>query len=78
MRNVVKSKVKEMYYEARITAVVHYYALVKKEKINRSQACGIRLTEAQYMEVRNFPFSMFCFLHVVFFIDTYMGSCAMI
>jgi hypothetical protein len=40
-----------MYYEERKTAVVFYYARVKKEKITRTQACGIRLTETQYMQV---------------------------
>jgi hypothetical protein len=40
-----------MYYEARIAAVVFYYARVKKEEKKRKQACLIKLNEAQYMQV---------------------------
>ncbi|PUZ42522.1 hypothetical protein GQ55_9G589200 [Panicum hallii var. hallii] len=50
LRNVIKKRVSQMYYEERKTAVVFYYARVKKEKITRTQACGIRLTETQYMQ----------------------------
>ena len=60
MRKNVKDCFSDLYYEARIQAVIHYYALVKKELIDKPQARKIQLTDEQYMEVRNFRF------HVLF------------
>jgi hypothetical protein len=51
LRNVVKKSLTQLYYETRITAVCWYYAKVKKEKVTRSEAVEIKLTEAQYVEV---------------------------
>jgi hypothetical protein len=47
-----------MYYEARIAAVVFYYARVKKEE-KRKQACLIKLNEAQYMQVIHLLLTVF-------------------
>jgi hypothetical protein len=51
LRNVIKQKIPQMYYEARIAAVVFYYARAKNEEKKRHQACLIKLKEAQYMQV---------------------------
>jgi hypothetical protein len=51
LRKVIENKMGQLYYEERKTVVVFYYARFKKEKITRTQACGIRLTETQYMQV---------------------------
>lgn len=43
--------VKDIHYEARVQAVVTYYALVRKERITKKDARNVFLTKEEYMQV---------------------------
>jgi hypothetical protein len=67
LRNVVKKSLTQLYYEMRITAVCWYYAKVKKEKVTRSKAKEIKLTEAQYVAVIHLLPFYYCCLYMLLF-----------
>lgn len=58
----------QLFYEARFTAIVHYYAQVKKTKITKQKVKeeALTLTKEEFMEVSNmscysfFVVNMFC------------------